>query len=526
MICNLGLPLDQSEANLLRNTKETGNLSIITAINRSFSTISSLQTSNSQVLIPFFSRSSTSPSSSNYDVFGIAGSPVYGALPLQPSTKTTFTNVGIGGTSYGSSTVNDLFINSSATLTSTSAPLAGQRTLISGDYSFYAYSSQFGRGYDVKFSVVPANSEIIDNDGRNVDASGDSSITSNHQGFFASSENGALSVPGYFLSASLFAGNSTNWARWFVQNSGTYELYAHIPKGSTASAVRYKVYTKGRPADGSCSLTNINNPCYETDPINQSTNQNSWVRLTASSGTVTRFNFVTSSTNSAYVGLSATAPNVPLGYYAGADAMKFVSSNIVTPSCLLAGANPMPTSLTKGQSVNLQFITTKNCGDMLVDFPAPIGRLPLNGTYFRYVFDYPVNRYPWQLKARDSLGNEFNVTGANGTLEIKPGVTNIQINSLTVNGMALKNGDTISGAYSGTFDLVLTFNQSVPQVNRELPAPYGSGFFGTSSDGITWRNRLYGFRGPVVGDMRIYPIDSLGKALPNTTTWVIKLNLK
>lgn len=169
-----------------------------------------------------------------------------------------------------------------------------------------------------KFSILPSNSEIIDNDGWRVDTSG-STTTSSRLGYFASWEVGALDVPGYFLSAKLFATGSTNWALWFPENSRIYNVWVHVPKNASATSVRYKVYPKGRPVDGSCSTSNATNPCYETNAINHSTNQDKWVRLTA--GSITQFSFVASNTNGAYVGLEGKSV---VGGKAGVDAVKFV----------------------------------------------------------------------------------------------------------------------------------------------------------------------------------------------------------
>ncbi len=301
-----------------------------------------------RILLPWMSRQAN-PTSTNYEVYAIAGAPVYGSLPLQPSSTKTFNNVGISGVIYGTTTASNLFSSPSASLSPSSAPLTGQNTFTAGDYSFYAYSDDgangFGRGYGVKFSVLPPEGEIVDNDGLKVDTSGDTA-TDNRQGYCSLMDSGGLDVPGYFLSAKLFPGGGSSWVRWYPQNSALYVVYAHIPKGSTATNVTYKLYLKGRPVNGACSATDPTYPCYTTDSVNHSTSQDGWVRLTAANGTITQFPFVTSSTNSAYVGLSLE--NVGADTYVGADAVKFVAAPVVTAFSINNGA-----SSTTGRTITL-----------------------------------------------------------------------------------------------------------------------------------------------------------------------------
>ncbi len=319
-------------------------------------------------LIPYFSRSSATPSATNYDVFGTASSTLYSALPLRPSSQTTFTNVGVGGRLYSSdSTITDSFICATAILTSTSAPLTrsssacnqatGSTSFAANDYKFFAFSKEFDRGYELKFSILPANSEIIDNDGRLVDATGNTT-TANRVGYFTSSEAGALDMPGYFLSAKLFtAGGGSHWARWFPANSRTYEVWVHVPKGATATSVRYKVYPKGRPADDLCLTTNTANPCYQTEAISHSLNQDRWVRLAAAG--VNQFSFVASSTNAGYVELARTSIADGTG---GADAVKFIQTSVAAvPDLVVSAFSASPTTVAPGGSIGMN-ATSKNQG--------------------------------------------------------------------------------------------------------------------------------------------------------------------
>lgn len=328
------------------------------------------------VLIPFFSRDAATPSATDYDVYGTAGATLHSALPLRPVSQKTFTNVGVGGRLYSSeSTITNSFICATAILTSTSAPLTrnssacnqatGSTTFTVNDYKFFAISDdfkfladsdKFKRGYELKFSILPANSEIVDNDGRLVDATANTT-TSNRAGYFASSEAGALDRPGYFLTAKLFTAGSSNWARWFPANSRTYEVWVHVPKGATATNVSYKVYPKGRPADDSCSTTNTVNPCYQTDDISHNSNQDRWVRLAAAG--VNQFSFVASSTNAGYVGLAGTSI---VGGTGGADAVKFLqTSATAVPDLVISAFSASPTTVAPGGSIGLS-AASKNQG--------------------------------------------------------------------------------------------------------------------------------------------------------------------
>ena len=319
-----------------------------------------LENGNAKVLLPFFSRSQISPNENNYDVYGVVNQPLYGSLALKPTEKKTFNNVGVGGVMYGTTTSDDLFTNPSIELLNTSAALTGKKSFTTvGDRSFYAYSNEFKRGYEIKFSILPQGSEVIDNDGRLSKLDGDQSAAS-RQGYFVAYQNdnyadGSQDVPGYYLSAKLFKGGasdkSANWVRWFPSNNGTYEISVHVPKGATATNVTYKIYTKGKPADGICSATNKDNPCFISDAVNQSQNQDKWVKLTYNTGKTTQFDIATSATNGAYVGLSVG--DIADTTYVGVDAVKFVSVSITAPTGLYAVA-------VSATSVNLTWTDNSN----------------------------------------------------------------------------------------------------------------------------------------------------------------------
>jgi hypothetical protein len=126
------------------------------------------------------------------------------------------------------------------------------------------------------------------------------------------------------------------------------------PKGATATNVQYKIYTKGKPADGLCSATNKDNPCFLSDPINQSNVkiQDTWVDLTSNKGVTKQFEFSTSADNGAYVGLSVG--DIAKASYVGVDAIQFLS--VPTPVKLNAPTGLIATiATTVAPSVSLKW---------------------------------------------------------------------------------------------------------------------------------------------------------------------------
>lgn len=341
--------MNQTEADSLKRVGDPAVLPIFpTALSRVVTTVSALQKAPvAQVLLPYLSRSAPTPGTASYDVFGLVGSPLVAAIALQPTSSKTFTNVGVGGRQYATDTAADAFLCTSATLSSTSVPLTsgskecvgpkGSSRFDANDYRFYAYSDAatgFGRTGELKFSVLPANSELVDNDGLLTDTTG-SQITAARQGYYVADESGALDVPGYYLSAKLFTAGSANFARWFPMGGRTFEVWAHVPKGASATAVTYKIYPRGRPADGSCVATHATNPCHVSDSVNHSSNQDAWVRLR--SGSLSQFVFTASATNGAYVGLAATAAATGL---IGVDAVKFIAPSVAPTAPTELSATP------------------------------------------------------------------------------------------------------------------------------------------------------------------------------------------
>jgi hypothetical protein len=287
--------MSSTEANQLRKPNETS-ISIAEALRRAFTTVDDLRSRGIRVLVPFFSPFTSSPGASNYEVYGIAGTPLNATITLTPTTARTFTNIGVGGRVWNNDSSNmDLFTKPSESIgANTTRTLSGARTFTAGDYNFYAYIDRhqekpLGRGYSLKLAVLPnASSVVIDNDGR--------------FGYTAS-EAGAQTVPGYYLSARLFQGGSGNWAQWRPGKAGRFEIWAHIPSGATASQVTYKIYSNGTNA-------------VLSSPVSHASTNDQWVKLT--SGSAQSWTFSTGG----YVGLSVE--NISTGQKVGADAVKFI----------------------------------------------------------------------------------------------------------------------------------------------------------------------------------------------------------
>ena len=305
---------------------------------------------NGRPLIPYLSRSQATPNADNYDVFGIANAPLYAALPLRPTPTRTFHAIGVGGQRYANKAVANAFLCGEATLAAGSPPLTrtsadcrnptDQQTFTADDYKFFAQSTEFGRGYGLKFAVVPPNSEIIDNDGRLVDTSGNTA-TANRAGWFTAAAAGSQEVPGYFLTARLFPELDTGkWARWFPTTPGMYQIFVHVPQKATATGVRYRLFLQGRPANGACAANDLLFPCLLTDVVNHKNTQDGWVRLQRA-GQTSFFFPLALSTNPGHVELKGASIT---GGLAGVDAIKFIAAPPPLP----------PASLTATATANTQ----------------------------------------------------------------------------------------------------------------------------------------------------------------------------
>lgn len=272
-----------------------------------------------RALIPFFSFSyaNSVPSSTKYDVYGIATAPLFAAISLTPSTKRTFTNVGVGGVS-GTGTVTDVFLTPSVPLQPTSPPLSGSRMVLCSDpngcdFKFYAYSNETGAAYPVKVAILPnASSEVIDNDQLNADSA--SCTLAAKPGAYVGCEGTAPEFSGYFLTAKLFPSGQTGYfARWFPSRAGKYRVYVHIPTQvpSAATAVTYKIYPNGPGTTAKVS-----------SPITHRFTGSAtgyWQQLTANTETTWQFQ------SGGYIGLSVET--LPAGSSVAVDAVKFIAVN-------------------------------------------------------------------------------------------------------------------------------------------------------------------------------------------------------
>jgi hypothetical protein len=254
-------------------------------------------TTAKKALIPYLSTTSQTPSFDNYQVFGVASSPLYASITIRPPQAVTMTNVGVGGRLYTNDVANyDLFNFSSASFgAAETRTFRGSRSgLQAGDYKFFAYINTTQRGYPLKVTILPnRESRIIDNESL-VGYSADS----------ASAEDTA----GYFLTGALFrGGNVTNYAEWRPGlSSGEYEIYVHVPAKASAQSVSYTI-----SPDGSSLLTST--------AISHAGNEDRWVRLSAGG----RSTFAMTPTG--YVQLSNSIVRAtPAAQRVGADAVKFV----------------------------------------------------------------------------------------------------------------------------------------------------------------------------------------------------------
>lgn len=312
--------MSQQEATTLKSPSESS-ISIDTAIHRVFKTVGDLQ--SDEILVPYFSFSTASPSLGNYEVYGIANQPLNATITLASPITRTFTNLGVAGRFYDNDSSNrDIFNISSASFSANQTQtFSGSRNdLTTGDYRFFAYLNTTNRGYPIKFSVLPnAKSKIIDNDSR----SG-----------YVENADGAEDDAGYYLSAKLFVGgNSTNFAEWHpTLSSGRYEVYVHVPDNATADNVTYSIYP-----DGANSVV--------SSPISHRSNTDKWVRLSV--GNEQAWNF----TSSGYIKLdNSVIQSTPPSQRVGIDAIKFISVD--------AGPSPSDFSLN-----TIPFLQVNTLGD-------------------------------------------------------------------------------------------------------------------------------------------------------------------
>lgn len=326
--------MNQSEANQLKDVGETGDLDIETAIDRAFKSISSLQDQDVKVLTANLSRSTSTPTDNNYDVYGVSNKSIYGYLNIN---GTGLEEVGIlvrkslsrSDASNPDTSADHKWLaeeNSEPTVTGLFGTYSGYSE---GDYLFVPYADNLneeGRyGYPVKFSFVQEGDVIVDNDQLN-------------NGLYQFEGDEGFPVPGYFLTAGLHGGRSDDWARWKPGASGVYRLYVHIPEyGATATDAVFKIKADGQ------------NAVY-ANGINMADHPGQWVQL--QNGVLETFDF----TAEGYVGIALGSDPSSSNYHidenqkVAFDAVKFEKVENSTAGILLF----LPAILAKSNSTNLQ----------------------------------------------------------------------------------------------------------------------------------------------------------------------------
>jgi len=214
-------------------------------------------------LIPFLSRSIQVPSYRHFDVYGISDKNIYGFLNIN-STK--IDKVAIlakdTNTRIGADSANNIY-NSKKYLVESTGSTSGihgaSDDYVKGDYLFIPYiedGADKRYGYPVKFSFVDEGSFIIDNDKPanyieylNIKAKMENSKPVCDNNIKDNNITITNEVPGYFLTSKLAKISSKNYCDnvvWKVPNNtkGKYKIYAHIPKGATATRVHYIIHTK------------------------------------------------------------------------------------------------------------------------------------------------------------------------------------------------------------------------------------------------------------------------------------------
>ncbi|MFZ2726815.1 MAG: hypothetical protein WAX77_11230 [Methylococcaceae bacterium] len=294
-------------------------------------------------LLPWLSNnnSNITPSSVNFDVYGIINQPLYGQMLLSRENAKDFKAIGILmkngrrgalvdiqtpngkwlATTWENPIVNDF--NSVAVtpvnVSGVSYPVKGHYTYTTaGDYVAIPFVTKDGtellKGYPVKFSIVNQGDIVVDNDQRNADADSTNDLKTEP----AYNGKTGLKVPGYFLTADLHSGRSKASAQWKPYKNGNYKIYVHVPEyGATAIAVKYVIKKDG-----------TNPTAVNSKPIDQSVNADRWVQLIALDNSDT-FQF----DDNGYVGLSLgdalDAANYPVDatQTVAFDAVKFELTN-------------------------------------------------------------------------------------------------------------------------------------------------------------------------------------------------------
>lgn len=236
-------------------------------------------TNNSNTIsLPYLSHVNPYPNIQNYSVYGIESNPINAQIALNGNFQRSSILVRSTGDRQRSETA-DALDNEHKFMGGTHDSLfvsgiVGTQSYPAGDYLFLAYAKRDNQdrfGYPVKFTFVKSGSIVVDNDQMNADDNtlNDSTIDSVYNGSLGNK------VPGYYLTASLFAGRSNSFAQWKPNSANTYKIFVHVPEyGATATTVRYKI-----KADGSTTLI--------SKPIDQKSHPNEWVQLVGSDNSTT-----------------------------------------------------------------------------------------------------------------------------------------------------------------------------------------------------------------------------------------------
>lgn len=93
---------------------------------------------------------------------------------------------------------------------------------------------------------------------------------------------------------------------------------------------------------------------------------------------------------------AGTVPYVITGYNAQGQAVGSALTGTVPVADVgdaLTVPNPVPAELQRGQAVSWMFRTAQAPGEMWAEFSAPIGTLPLSGSFLNQTFNFPAGNY-------------------------------------------------------------------------------------------------------------------------------------
>jgi hypothetical protein len=168
---------------------------------------------------------------------------------------------------------------------------------------------------------------------------------------------------------------------------------------------------------------------------------------------------------------------------------------------VLVGPNPMPASLVKGTPLTLKFPTAKGPEEMWLQFPDPIGKVPLTGAVLNRTYSDPPGSYAYQLMRKDHLGNVYAISGASGILTIKDGPLALSFadsdvgvaGSALETAQAIRPGSSVSFKASETLQFQIKTSQAVPMVYVRIAAlNWNKGMNSVGGDKSTWSTKMAG----------------------------------